>query len=140
MKHAALMLASVITTTANAKILPDAVDLKAAYCIPIVRSAAEITGGDALPEPGRTEVRVFREKAQQDLRRLQLYLLPRLELLDSDPLFGASQAATDDQARARAELQSCMAKPGAELKACLAVESEAQKRIGSCRDLSFLPF
>lgn len=123
-----------------AKTLPDAVDLKAAYCIPVVRAGTELGNSDGLPEPFRTEVREFQEKAQQDLRRLQLYLVPRMELLDSSPLIAAAQGAKDDQARSLAEMQNCMSKPSSELKTCLAVESDAQKRIRSCRDLSFLPF
>lgn len=122
------------------QILPNAADLKAAYCIPIARSGAEIRNVDEMPEPARTSMREFQQKAQQDWRRLQLYLQPRMELLETTSLLAAAQGAKEDQERAGAELESCMGKPGAELKACLAVESAAVKRIRSCRDLSFLPF
>jgi hypothetical protein len=141
MNKRVFMLACVLSASTNAAILPDAIDLKAAYCISIVRSSAEIGGNiENMPEPFKTEARIFREKAQSDLRRLQLYLVPRIKLLDPMPLLGADQSAQDDQARSLSEVQSCMGKPQSELKACLEVETEAQKRIRSCRDLSFLPF
>lgn len=136
----AFLLITITTTSAYSKVLPDAVDLKAAYCIQIVRSSTDLGNGDGLAEPQKSEIKAIQEKARQNLRRLQLYLLPRMEILDVDPLFGAFQGAQDDQARSLSEVQSCMGKPQPELKACLEVETEAQKRIRSCRDLSFLPF
>lgn len=140
MKAGLFLLASVAGVSAFAKVLPDAVDLKAAYCIPIVRSGTELGSSNDLPEPFKTEVREFQQKAQHDLRRLQLYLVPRMDLLDASPLLAAAQGAKDDQARSVADVQGCMVKPSADLKTCLSVETDAQKRVRSCRDLSFLPF
>lgn len=128
------------STVSAGQILPNAADLKAAYCTQVARAGAEISGIEELPEPAKTSVREFQKQAQQNLRRLQLYLQPRMALLETTALLAAAQGAKDDQALAAAELESCMAQPGAELKTCLAADSEAAKRIRSCRDLSFLPF
>lgn len=75
------------------------------------------------------------------MRRLRLYLLPRVSYLDTLSLVGAAKSAEDDMAQIKAEVVNCdrMSTMEEALK-CFSVETEAVKRVRSCRVLSFLPF
>lgn len=121
--------------------LPNDVDLKAAYCIPIARWATEIPVGEKLPEPFRKSIQDTKEKGAANLRRLRLYLHPRVSYLDTLSLIGAAKSAEDDMAQTRAEVDNCGRMNTTEdAMKCLSVETEAVKRIRSCDVLSFLPF
>ena len=121
--------------------LPSDVDLKAAYCIPIARFASQITESENLPESFRNSLRDSKDKGAVNLRRLNLYLIPRLSQLDAMSLIGASKSAEEDLERVNAEIRQCdrMSSVEEALK-CIAVETEAVKRVRSCNVLSFLPF
>lgn len=129
-----------ICSAASAEILPDQVDLKAAYCIPIARSSSNATVRENLPERIKNSLRENKERNEVNLRRLNLYLLPRIPYLDSMALIGASRSAEDDLARIAAEVGACFKKSEVEAMTCLNVNTEAAVRVRSCNNLSFLPF
>lgn len=123
--------------------LPSDIDLKAAYCLPIVRSASQITIDENLPESWRNSVREQKDMGVVNLRRLNLYLVPRLSQLDVMPLIGANKSAEEDMERIKAEIAACYKGTGTTRDAylkCLEIETEAKKRLRSCNALSFLPF
>lgn len=117
--------------------LPNDVDLKAAYCIPIVRSHGQIAINDC-PEAFRNSLQDGKDKAAVNLRRLTLYLLPRFSQLDVTPLLGASKSAEEDMEWMMAEVRKCdKMTPIEEALKCMAVETETSKRLRSCNVLSF---
>lgn len=121
--------------------LPNDVDLKAAYCIPIARDASQTMVIEDVPEAFRNIQRDYKRKGEANLRRLKLYLFPRLTQLDAMSLIGASKSAEEDLERSIAEFRKCeRMSTKEEASKCLAVETEAMKRVRSCNVLSFLPF
>lgn len=121
--------------------LPNDVDLKAAYCIPIARFASETLVGENMPEHFKKSLQDGKDEGAANLRRLRLYLMPRVSYLDTMSLVGAAKSAEDDLAQIKAEVVKCdrMSTMEEALK-CLSVETEAVKRVRSCNVLSFLPF
>ena len=121
--------------------LPSDVDLKAAYCIPIARYYSQITVSQNLPDVFRESLRDTKEKGAVNLRRLNLYLVPRISKLDAMSLIGASRSAQEDLERSDAEFMKCDSMNTTEQAwQCFAVETETLKRLRSCNVLSFLPF
>ena len=121
--------------------LPSDIDLKAAYCIPIARFASQTTVMENLPESFRKSLRDTKDRGDVNLRRLNLYLVPRLSQLDVMSLVGAAKSAEEDLGRVNAEMKLCDSiSPVEEALKCMAVETEAVKRVRSCNVLSFLPF
>lgn len=121
--------------------LPNDIDLKAAYCIPIARNASQVTVYQNLPEPFRNSFQDTKDKGAANLRRLNLYLLPRLSQLSAMPLIGASKSAEEDLERTMAEITQCdRTSPVEKALKCMTMETEAMKRVRSCKVLSFLPF
>ena len=128
-------------TSVNAQVLPDSTDLKAAYCIPIARSQSLLTVSEDTPEPFKTNMTAIRDQGVVNLRRLQLYLLPRIPRLETMSLVAAAKSADEDMGRQEAELNKCLNHNIVEVGLrCLGKPTEAGKRIQSCQDLSFLPF
>ena len=121
--------------------LPNDIDLKAAYCIPIARFGSQVTVGENLPESSRASLQNSKDKGTVDLRRLNSYLAPRLPQLDPRPLVRASKSAEEDLRRVTTEIRQCdrMSPVGEALK-CVSLETGALKRVRSCDVLSFLPF
>ena len=121
--------------------LPNDVDLKAAYCIPIARSASQTSVIQDAPEAFRNSQRDYKDKGAVNLRRLKLYLVPRLFQLDAMSLIGASKSAEEDLKLAYAEFTRCeRMNTREEASKCFAVETETMKRVRSCNVLSFLPY
>ena len=121
--------------------LPSDVDLKAAYCIPVARFASQTTVTENMPESFKNSLRDTKNMGDVNLRRLNLYLLPRLSQLDVMPLIGASNSAEEDLARSEADFMKCGSmSTDKDVLLCIAVETEAVKRVRSCNVLSFLPF
>lgn len=121
--------------------LPSDVDLKAAYCIPVARVASQTNVTENMPESFKNNLRDIKNNGDINLRRLNLYLLPRLSQLDVMPLIGASKSAEEDLARSDADFMKCGSmSTDKDVLGCIAVETEAVKRVRSCNVLSFLPF
>jgi hypothetical protein len=121
--------------------LPNEIDLKAAYCIPIVLFDSQIEVDRNLPEPLRNNLQESKDKGITNLRRINLYLVPRLSLLEVMPLVGAKKSAEEDLDRIKSEIRKCNELSSVkEALNCMSVETETLKRARSCKALSFLPF
>lgn len=149
--NATVLLAAVlaiIATDAMARVqLPNNTDLKAAYCLPVESNLSGMVGelssrDDTAHSASDAKIiadaqALFRDK----VRRLQLYLAPRLQDLESSGIAVAARRAHEDLAQAGADAIACANESGrlTDNESCL-VRSEAVKRLRSCDDLSFLPF
>ena len=108
-------------SNARSEQLPNETDLKAAYCIGALQNS--IAGLNAMPtsQSATDDVKKYfaqaREKLDTDLRRLQLYLLPRLTYLDAAGIALARIRGDEDAIRSISDMAGCLpgcAKDGAE--------------------------
>lgn len=138
---AALTLSVFFCLSAVADALPDQVDLKAAYCLPIVRWRSETFVDENLPDVFKRSMAEIRAKGIDDLHRLKLYLVPRISQLEINGIEAASKRGREDLERFFAEINACTPEDvGEKRNRCLSMETEATKRVRSCTGLSFLPF
>lgn len=124
--------------------MPTEVDLKAAYCIPVFKNhIASFSGLAAAGNPPAVIVAATKGLSQfeSDLRRIRLYLVPRLEYLDSTALLAASKSGEEDIARSRAEPRgACFTQCKTVECAVACPESAETARLRSCAGARFLPF
>lgn len=149
---AALTASSLAFGLASADELPNQVDLRAAYCASIVRTEIAVVLKDIArlqkdgirTDPDRDDAKLAiagLDAAQMNLRRLQMYLLPRVFNLEPFSLALAKKRGEEEAARALADADACM-------RSCLDREcttkcgnhSEAIQRARGCRHLTSLPF
>jgi hypothetical protein len=139
-----VILAVVSTCTlGNADVLPDQTDLKAAYCFPVVRKFSEINIDENWPSEFRNRQIVIRDRNITDLRRLQMYLLPRTSQLEKTALLLAFKRAEEDLSQVDSDIKKCDRKnPVNDFLKCMDIQTETASaiRVRSCSDLSFLPF
>ncbi len=133
--------------SATAQLLPNnEVDFTAAYCISVTqtrisRMNSMISGlKDNSPDLDRRTMAGILGKANADLRRLQLYLKPRIPHLDASRLLAAMKSGEDDMDRFLREADACenMCSDNSCMQKCLGM-SNAAPRISVCNDLLFLP-
>ncbi|SAK77628.1 hypothetical protein AWB81_03748 [Caballeronia arationis] len=126
---------------------PNDVDLRAAYCVPIVRNQVDIYQNAMTEPPSNSQVDQAIKKlaadAQQNLARLQRYLVPRMPYLDSTALLAAMAQGKDDSQRALTEATQCMAtcqnKPNP-MQCMNACTTDTMQRVRRCSQLDWLPF
>ena len=144
------------SSLARAAELPSQVDLRAAYCIVILQDAysASVIASMGLTDTKDKEgTRKQLTDTETNLRRLQLYLLPRLPYLDTSGLLAATTSGKEDVARLQAHKQKCQTSCGPEVSSdpflhgmcMLGCHLEASKepttaRIRVCESLNWLPF
>lgn len=129
----------VVCGPALAEQLPNATDLRAAYCRPIVRRHIEVLRAAARLGPQKIE------EAEADARRLDLYLVPRIPHLSALGLVAAQTGAEEDLARSDAFGRRCEA--GCEGKddsfdcfiRCVEKNPFGEK-FRTCRPVTWLPF
>jgi signal transduction histidine kinase len=147
----AIIILLILASRVEARELPSEVDLRAAYCIPYVQQFINAVGP---PETFVQDPEV-KEAAEQllsqltsDLRRLQLYLMPRIRHLDSLGLTTALQRGKEDVGKmyeySKTYSTKCdrpQHKPSQDscFKKCMA-DSPFKTRLESCSDLRWLPF
>src|SRR5437879_1323417 len=115
-----IVLLLVLVSNARAQGLPSGVDLRAAYCIPILQESVreseaikrEVEGYLQLPDNMWTRqhqavVEQQLASTSTKLRRLQLYLLPRLPYLEPYGILTAKKSAEADIANLFRVAQSC---------------------------------
>jgi hypothetical protein len=127
--------------------LPGEADLKSAYCIRVIQYQLSILGSGSLEGYSPDIQRLIldeRESTSSRLRRLQLYLVPRIPHLDSGGIAAAMKAGDEDVARANQRADSCVAecqgKPSTCMADCSKSMPENTARMARCSDLSWLPF
>jgi hypothetical protein len=144
------------SSLARAAELPSQVDLRAAYCVAILQDSysASLVASMGLTDPKDKERPQKRlTDTQANLRRLQLYLLPRLSYLDPSGLLAATTSGKEDVARLKAHQQRCQTfcVPGSSndpffqgmcMLGCQVAESREPTlaRIRVCESLNWLPF
>jgi hypothetical protein len=146
----------VASATAQNTMPPNDTDLRAAYCIPLTKRGIGIFSQELsnLAASGDNDVTRLTQKdlneANDKLRHLQSYLVPRLKYLDAVAVRAAQKRGEHDAARLNdPDLKACSDKCWASIatdsleasKACLrSCEPEMLPRIWACNDLSWLPF
>ena len=143
----AVMCCAAASSWAQPAQLPTPADLKAAYCVKVYRAGIDFfssvlnMGGPSAPEAFKSKMQEMIDRENAGLRRIKLYLLPRLQFLDPTSIAAAMASADADLAEANKVAEQC--KCELEDAACrdrCAQHSESSGRLQSCQDLSFLPF
>ena len=147
MRRWAMVILLIFASGVEALELPSEIDLRAAYCLPIVE---DLVNGF---QSGINEAKDAVDKAEQadmlstaaaNLHRLQLYLVPRMEHLDLMELTIAQKRGKADLSEITHCWDQCellMFKP-AESSSChnKCNNSPLLARIQACSKLSWLPF
>jgi len=151
--------------------IPTDSELRSAYCVPVLqwqiresrsRLAESIEAEKKAVTPAFRQFLVSTIKDfQQDiaenesaLKRLQSYLLPRLQHLDPTALMLASNRGDADRQQLQATITRCLDQCGISLtqptpmddeqkecnKSCLNSDTELVTRLRACRNPSWLPF
>jgi hypothetical protein len=151
----AILLPTAIGHAQDSKSLPSEIDLRAAYCMPITKHFIKLVQvpPSQYPEPPRVKAarEAVLQQSLEELRRLQLYLLPRIRHLESLGIATAMKRGQEDIANIEAYGKMCSAK-------CQHLESARNSsprnlcvdqcnatnplnsRLKACSDLSWLPY
>jgi hypothetical protein len=144
------MLMLVSGVEAEAQELPSEIDLRAAYCLSVVQhqvSTAKASIADGDPDLKEVLAAILTELTE-NLRRLRLYLLPRLSHLDTLGLFAAMKRGKEDVVKSDTYHHACDDKCDS-LRDTRSRVSCSQKchdanpftpHLRTCGDLSWLPF
>ncbi|MPW24110.1 hypothetical protein GCT13_47660 [Paraburkholderia sp. CNPSo 3157] len=128
---------------------PSDVDLRAAYCIPIVNQQVAVyqhalsSPGQPLPPQLEETIKNMAADAQDRADRLKRYLLPRMADLDATALLAASEQGKQDLQRGKQDVIQCMtfcqhdANPAACMSSC---STDTLTRVRRCTKLDWLPF
>jgi len=118
---------------------PTDMDLRAAYCRPVIAGAINRFAQDAAAQQQHAD-------AVQRGRRIELYILPRLSVVEPKEVLAAQARGRDDTAKLNELLSKCRAKcPESDAKARAACVrqctsgDEATKRTRDCDNLAWLP-
>jgi hypothetical protein len=147
---------------ALAQQLPNEVDLKAAYCMPVKNATLQQVNNmyvSASNDEDKKTLAKAKSEIEANLTRLNLYLFPRFKYLDQTSIFAAIESGKADVNRWGQDWQACMTNCPMnfqprdtskrrdhifqEAKACrekCTGESQAFERQKVCGDLAFLPF
>lgn len=129
---------------------PNEVDLKAAYCRPVVAATLSelqrILSANVAPDLQRAAQQRY-DAAMDRTRRLAFYLLPRLNTLQSTDLLDAQSRGYTDVASLAELARTCDVKCGGIADAAASTacrqgcnsDSEAARRARECDDVSWLP-
>jgi hypothetical protein len=135
-----------LVSEAEARELPSEVDLRAAYCFPVVEHLVRMAKTSMADDPALRE-QILAE-VSENLRRLRLYLLPRLPHLEMLGLAAARRRGQEDVVKFEAYHQTCDSKCNPLrykpswidcTKKCSADDPFAP-RLKTCSDLSWLPY
>jgi hypothetical protein len=151
----AIIILLILASSVEAQELPSEVDLRAAYCVPIVKYWINVfkpmATDPVMQEAGlHQDIVEILTKYNEKLRRLRLYLLPRFEHLESLGMTAALKRGQEDLEKLEQYSTTCKAKcsPIARksasseevcMKKCHA-ENPLKPRLDACSDLRWLPF
>ena len=127
---------------------PSDIDLRAAYCIPIVNQQVAVYQ-NALSSPGRPlppqleqTIKKMAADAQDRADQLKRYLQPRMADLDATALLAAAEQGKKDLQRGEQDVIQCMtscqndANPAACTSSC---STDTLARVRRCTKLDWLP-
>jgi hypothetical protein len=146
--------------------LPNDVEQKAMYCLAVIKlQNSDYVAGDTYIESTEKSVTdpVVRKiledviainkkdiaKLEDNINRIQLFLLPRISYLEPDAMLAASSRGKMDFVKQKQSLKlkqcidRCKNSVASQKTLCLKdcmEEDELNRRIFQCRDLSFLPY
>ena len=143
-------------TSVMAQSEPNDIELRAAYCVPVVKSTIRLVNDSAGKLVGSTnavdvralaELTEYRQKLDSDLKRLQAYVLPKVSGDRGDDfvlgLAAADRRGSADMERLPTAAASCVEIcPGGDsqcLQAC-ADREPVFRRVQQCHSLDWLPF
>jgi hypothetical protein len=140
------------SVTAFAQTLPTDVELRASFCMVVVRSFIEFQQAQMPlhtdPDTKAAAVAAL-GKDNDSLRKLQLYLVPRLPYLDATALLASQASANGDLDRVKKAFDACAppcksaSSPASCSEKCvlLAIPDipNLRRKWDTCRDLSWLP-
>jgi hypothetical protein len=151
MRTLPIVILLMIASSVGAGELPSEIDLRASYCIPIVQHFISYARSN-IPDEEDPKIRATKQEVltetQADLRRLQLYLFPRIPHLDKAGVAAAMTRADEDWVKSGKHGKACSAKCAHLLgkdswlschKPCTD-NNPFHPRMKSCFDLSWLPF
>jgi hypothetical protein len=138
---------------AHAQQLPSPIDLKAAYCIPVVNHTIGLIAPSAdnlLPSDNSPFAELTRKHHSELIarrRRLNLFLTPRIAWLDSSSIVVAVSRGKEDVSKLSEIQRVCDLKCGNvgnldtqfDCREQCGGEYDAVKQIRTCNDLSWLP-
>jgi hypothetical protein len=143
-------------TSAIAQLGPNDIELRAAYCVPVVQAGIRFVDsmtGKVVGSTDAVSVRVFaeltqhRQKLDSDLTRLQAYVLPKLMGDRGDGFLLGFAAATErgsaDVDLSAASVRSCANTCPVGDSQCVEVcvgREPANRRVAACHSLDWLPF
>ena len=127
---------------------PSDVDLRAAYCIPIVNQQVAVyqnalsSPGHPLPPQLEQTIKSMAADAQERADHLKRYLQPRMTDIDTTALLAAAEQGKQDLRRGQQDVIQCMtacqndANPAACTSSC---NTDTLTRVRRCTKLDWLP-
>lgn len=132
---------------AHAQQPPNDVDLRAAYCLPVVNEQVTVIqsgqSGQPLPPQAERAVKEMAADAQARSDHLKRYLLPRMPYLDATALAAAAAQGREDSQRGQQDTAQCFSscERDANPRQCLSsCTTETMTRVRRCTKLDWLPF
>jgi hypothetical protein len=141
-----------LVSSAGARVLPSEVDLRAAYCLPVVEDLIRVLAAPSpFPSPPdvQAELDAGVREGQEVLYRLRRYLHPRLLRLDLSSLLATRQAGEQDLRQAEGYDQTCKVTCSQRHQKYLAqaacrdqctAANPYRQRFKPCFDLTWLPY
>lgn len=136
-----------LPTPTFAQQLPTDIDLRAAYCLPIVNDELATFQTPIDPSVLTPQMKQGVEsaiaEAQERANRLKRFLLPRVPYLDATALLAASTQGKQDEQRGLQDTRECFTscQGASDSRACMtSCETDALARVRRCSKLDWLPF
>ena len=129
---------------------PSQLDLRVAYCRPVVASTIDMHGktlSSGAPAAVKKIAKKDHAAASERKRRLEIYMLPRLNVVEPSGLLDAQARGKQDAANMNELMETCRAEcakvaDAQEHAACMqqcGAGNEVARRTRDCDDISWLP-
>lgn len=147
---ASAFLCACVFPQSHAQQLPSPIDVKAAYCRPVIGRFLDIAATGSASDSSAYADLITKARADylDRRRRLELYLLPRLGNLVPNDLLSAQQRGQQDMSKLDQIQKSCSAQCKGtenldkhfECMAGCSGERELVERVRECNELGWLPY
>ena len=121
--------------------LPNQADLKAAYYIAALDEQIKLIRPASPPQVQQAKKQLI-NKLNADIKRMELYLLPRLSNIEPTGIIIAYQTAKADVEKSTNDLKACLLACGLYnfdcIEQCPSIDTD--KHLESCNTTSFLPY
>jgi hypothetical protein len=119
--------------------LPNTTDLLAAYCFgfdearlvsidEMLEELKDFQSDEGAKKDHHQKLQEFRTQTERNLRRLRLYLYPRMSHLSTDSLVTAKQSGKEDFSQLGVEMQELLQKKGPDCRRSCFAESRPENR------------